>query len=302
VVFRLAHLSDLHVLALEGVGWRRFLNKRVSGLANLRSNRSHHHKPHLVDRLLGALDSAKADHLVVTGDLTNLALESEFEAVRRMFERHALHPDHVSVIPGNHDAYTRGAHRAKRFEAYFAEFATSDRDVAEAASESGAFPFLRRRGPLALFGLTTAVPRPLLVSSGVVGEEQRARLRALRALAPGATPVLLAHHPVVNVRSAVKRTLRGLGDAGALVGDFAEHDHAVALHGHLHARMWRNAKTSRGHIEVLGATSASLEHHEEHRMAGMNLYDFDASGRLVDAHALVVQGEELVRREIPVIP
>ena len=302
MAYRLAHLSDLHVLALEGVGWKRFLNKRVSGLANIRGNRSHHHKPHLVERLLAALDSAKADHLVVTGDLTNLALESEFEAVRRMFERHALRPDHVSVIPGNHDAYTRGAHRSKRFEAYFAEFASSDPNVADAANASGAFPFLRRRGPLALFGLTTAVPRPLLVSSGVVGDDQRTRLRALRALAPGATPVLLAHHPVVNVRSPVKRTLRGLGDADALVDDFTEHDHAVALHGHLHARMWRKAKTARGHIEVLGATSASLEHHEESRMAGMNLYDFDASGRLVDAHALVVRGEELVRREIPVIP
>jgi hypothetical protein len=106
----------------------------------------------------------------------------------------------------------------------------------------------------------------------------------------------------VNVKSPVKRTLRGLGDADALVDDFAEHDHAVALHGHLHARMWRKAKTARGHIEVLGATSASLDHHDDARMAGMNLYDFDASGRLVDAHALVVRGDELVRTEIPVIP
>ena len=105
----------------------------------------------------------------------------------------------------------------------------------------------------------------------------------------------------MNVKSPVKRTLRGLGDADALVDDFAEHDHAVALHGHLHARMWRKAKTARGHIEVLGATSASLDHHDDARMAGMNLYDFDDTGRLTDAFALVVEGDSLVRRELPLV-
>lgn len=301
MAYRLAHLSDLHVLALEGVGWKRFLNKRISGLANIRGNRSHHHKPALVERLLRGLEEAKADHLVVTGDLTNLALESEFEAVRAMFDRHALRASDVTVIPGNHDAYTRGAHRSRRFEAYFADYAKSDPAVAEAIAHASAFPFLRRRGPLALFGLTTAVPRPLLVSSGVVGDDQREKLASLRTLAAGATPVLLAHHPVVNVASRVKRTLRGLGDADALVDDFREFDHAIALHGHLHARMWRKAKTARGTLEVLGATSASLEHHDDARMAGMNLYDFDDTGCLTDAFALVVEGEALVRREIPLV-
>ncbi len=301
MAFRLAHLSDLHILALDGVEWWRFANKRLSGLANLRAQRGRHHDPRLVERLLGGLDAAKADHLVVTGDLTNLALESEFEAVRRMFERHGIAPREASVIPGNHDAYTRGAHRARRFEAYFAEYASSDDDVSGSRGDTSAFPFLRRRGPLALYGLSSAVPRPLLVSSGVIGEGQRGRLRELVAQAPATTPVLLAHHPVVNVRSRLRRTLRGLDDADALVDDFQEHAHAVALHGHLHARMWRRAKTNRGFVEVLGATSASLEHADDARMAGMNLYDFDAAGRLIDAHALVVVGDTLERRSIPVV-
>ena len=299
MTYRLAHLSDLHVLALDGVGWKRFLNKRISGIANLRGHRAQHHKPALVERLLRGLEEAKADHLVVTGDLTNLALEAEFEAVRSMFDRHGLSGEQVTVIPGNHDAYTRGAHRSRRFESYFREFATSDPAFADAVAQESAFPFLRRRGPLALFGLSTAVPRPLLVSSGVVGDDQLAKLVPLRELAQGATPVLLAHHPVVNVTSRLKRTLRGLGDAEALVSDFASSDHAVALHGHLHARMWREAKTACGTIEVIGATSASLDHRDEARMAGMNLYDFDERGRLDDAFSLVVDGDRLVRREIP---
>jgi hypothetical protein len=112
---------------------------------------------------------------------------------------------------------------------------------------------------------------------------------------------VLAHHPLVNVASPVKRYLRGLDDADSLATDFADSDHAVALHGHLHARMWRTIATKNGRIEVLGATSASLDHDDHARMAGMNLYDFDDRGRLVDAHALVINGAALERHELPVL-
>ncbi len=301
MTYRLAHISDLHVLALAGAPWTRFLNKRLLGLANLRANRSHHHHPALVRRLLAGLGEAQVDHLVITGDLTNLALEGEFEAVRTILDGYGLSPSTVSIIPGNHDAYTRGAFVSRRFEHYFGAYAASDPDVDAPHAGETVFPFLRRRGPLALFGTSSAVPRPALVSAGLVGPEQRAQLQRLRPLAAGLTPVLLAHHPLVNVASRIKRALRGLDDADALAADFADESHVIALHGHLHARMWRSRPTHAGRIEVIGATSASLDHHDPARMAGMNLYDFDAGGRLVDAFAHVVDGPNLVRRELPVI-
>jgi len=37
---RIAHFSDLHVLALGGVGWARYLNKRLTGVANLALRRA----------------------------------------------------------------------------------------------------------------------------------------------------------------------------------------------------------------------------------------------------------------------
>ena len=42
---RIAHFSDLHVLALEGVPAHRFLNKRFTGWVNLRVKRAHKHRP-----------------------------------------------------------------------------------------------------------------------------------------------------------------------------------------------------------------------------------------------------------------
>ena len=81
---RIAHFSDLHVLALDGVSKRRFFNKRFTGWVNLRVKRAHKHRPGHVRAVAREIARAKVDHVVITGDLTNLALEQEFIAVRAL--------------------------------------------------------------------------------------------------------------------------------------------------------------------------------------------------------------------------
>src|SRR5687767_11323412 len=106
---RIAHFSDLHVLALDGVKTRRFLNKRFTGWVNLRLKRAHKHRPGHVRAVAREITRAKVDHVVITGDLTNLALEQEFEAVKRLLEDElGLDATNISAVPGNHDLYTRG--------------------------------------------------------------------------------------------------------------------------------------------------------------------------------------------------
>ena len=75
---RIAHFSDTHVLSLEGVGPKRFLNKRWTGAVNLALNRSRHYRVEIFERLLEAVVASEPDHSVCTGDLVNLALEPEF--------------------------------------------------------------------------------------------------------------------------------------------------------------------------------------------------------------------------------
>src|SRR4051812_15584053 len=110
---RVAHFSDLHVLALEGVSRTRLLNKRFTGWLNLRLKRQHKHRSAYVRAIAKEITRAKVDHVVITGDLTNLALEQEFEAVKQLLEDDLhLDAEHVTVVPGNHDLYTRGALRS----------------------------------------------------------------------------------------------------------------------------------------------------------------------------------------------
>src|SRR5262249_36272400 len=162
------HLSDLHLLNLEGVAPFRLLNKRITGYLNLRFRRSQVHKPFVARDAAHAIRRLGVDHVAITGDVSNLALEGEFDLVRDLIENDLqLSPDRVSLVPGNHDTYTRGAHRSKRFQKVFAAYLRTD--LPEFETESG-FPYVHLRGPAAIIGLSTALPRPPLVASGMLGK------------------------------------------------------------------------------------------------------------------------------------
>lgn len=285
---RVAHFSDLHVLALEGVSRTRFLNKRFTGWVNLRLEREHKHRPGHVRAVAREIAQAKVDHVVITGDLTNLALEQEFEAVSRLIEEDlGLDASHVTVVPGNHDLYTRGAMRARRFTRFFAPYLKSDLPELAADISLGRFPIVKLRGPLAIIGMSSAVPRLPLVASGELGPKQLDALARILAHdeVKRRTPVIALHHPIHNPPSRLKTWARGLIDATDLEAAIARVSSGLLLHGHLHGRMQRVLPTKAGSVLSVGATSASLHHADEHRMAGFNLYEFDGSGELVDVEA-----------------
>ncbi|HEY2517480.1 MAG TPA: metallophosphoesterase [Polyangiaceae bacterium] len=300
---KIAHFSDLHVLSLEGVGPHRFLNKRLTGLTNLRLKRGHAHRPSLVRAVAREIKGSGADHVVITGDLTNLALETEFAAVRALLDEElGLSPDAVSIIPGNHDLYTRGSLQTKRFAKYFGEYMRSDLPVGVEV-EAGLFPFVRLRGPVAIIGLSSAVPRLPFFSHGKIGPAQ---LEAFgRALAhpevKKRTPVVLMHHPAKNPLSKIETMMRGLEDAALLWTTLKDLPRGLVLHGHLHVRIQRPLPTSTGQLHSIGATSASLEHEDDARRAGFNLYHLDEVGvvKRVEAHVYDPEREAFEISSVP---
>jgi 3',5'-cyclic AMP phosphodiesterase CpdA len=246
-------------------------------------NRSHVHRSSFVRAIARAVHASRADHVVITGDLTNLALEAEFEAVRRIIDEDLrLSPNDVSIIPGNHDLYTQGALSSRRFATYFGEFMTSDLPALAVDVGPGHFPFVRLRGPVAIIGLSSAIPRAPLVAAGKLGKAQMAALAKIlvHPEVVSRTPVVLMHHPAHNPLSKVKTMLRGLDDAAVFFSTMNDTPRGLLLHGHLHRRISRTWTTSRGSMHSVGATSASLHDHDEARMAGFNVYEIDDSGAI----------------------
>jgi 3',5'-cyclic AMP phosphodiesterase CpdA len=303
---RIAHFSDLHVLALDGVPTHRFLNKRFTGWVNLRVKRGHIHRPAHVRAVAREITRAKVDHVVITGDLTNLALEQEFLAVRTLLEEHlGLAPSQISAVPGNHDLYTRGAMRDQRFTKYFHDYVASDLPELCADIPLGRFPFVKLRGPCAIIGLSSAVPRPPIMASGYLGKAQLAALERIlvHPEVQKRTPVILLHHPIHNPNSKVETFMKGLEDADALIAKLSGLHRGLLLHGHLHIRRQCTLGTPLGELLSVGATSASLDHEHEHKMAGFNLYEFDDAGKLgaIEAHVLDAKEDRFHIESVPLV-
>ncbi|HEU4411051.1 MAG TPA: metallophosphoesterase [Polyangiaceae bacterium] len=302
-----AHLSDLHLLGEGEVAPWRYFNKRLTGLVNLKWRRHAVHKPDVARALARELRTRAVEHVVVTGDLSNLALEREFEAARTFFENDlGLDPGRVSVIPGNHDLYTQGSARSGRFARYFGPYLEGDLEGVAVRHPAGPFPYVRLRGPLAIIGLATALPRPPMFASGALGREQLRALERVLSLGPvrERLPLLLQHHPPHNPVSPFRTLTNGLWDARELRALLERMPRGVLLHGHLHERVHRRLGSRGGAVDIVGATSASLVHEHEDRIAGFNLYEFDEAGFRTPPTSYVYDpvGERFRPRAIPLVP
>lgn len=265
--FTLAHLSDPHLPPLPTPRFGDLAGKRALGYLNWTRNRHKFHRRDVLDALLADVQAHAPDQIAVTGDLVNLALAAEFEPARAWLESVGS-PERVAVVPGNHDAYVRITRH--RFAETFDDYLRGD-----APGGGRPFPFLRRRGPLALIGVTSAVPTPPLMATGRLGPSQLDALgRILNELS--AAPVfrvLLIHHPLRS-NSRVKR----LTDLKPLLALLAKHGVDLILHGHdhVHSTIWVDGPG--GAIPAVGVPSASAVAHGRYPAAAYNLFSIAREG------------------------
>jgi 3',5'-cyclic AMP phosphodiesterase CpdA len=265
----IAHLTDVHLGPIAGFTPRYWNVKRLLGYANwLRSRRQAYQRP-VLDRIVADLEAQAPDHIAVTGDLVNIGLPQEHIKALAWLESLGS-PDDVTVIPGNHDIYSRlrGDPGTERWSRYMASCAQG----AAYTSAGAAFPFVRMLGPVAIVGVNSAVPTPPLVASGRLGEAQLARLGALleRFGGDGIFRLVLIHHPPLPGQA---KRFRGLEDGADLQAVLWRHGAELVLHGHNHRNMLAWCATRGGSVPVVGAPSAALGRpHKGEPLARYNLY------------------------------
>jgi 3',5'-cyclic AMP phosphodiesterase CpdA len=231
----------------------------------------------VLERLLVDLAAQAPDHVAITGDLTNVALEEEFEGAARWLERIGT-PDHVSLVPGNHDAYVELP--AEKSWDLWADYLADDARRGARAPAHADYPILRVRGGLALVGLCSAQPKGLFEATGTLGETQLERLgpllEALRARE--LCRVVLVHHPVVDGGVARRRRLT---DSASLRAVLQRAGAELVLHGHGHRSSFASAEGPDGAIPVIGVRSSSHAATSESRRAQYHLYEIEpaAGGR-----------------------
>jgi 3',5'-cyclic AMP phosphodiesterase CpdA len=261
-MFVLAHLSDLHLASPPGIS--DLAGKRGLGFINWQRKRKFIHRPDVLDAISRDVKAQAPDHIAVTGDLVNLSLPAEYAKAKRWLQ--ALgNPSDVTVIPGNHDAYVRSAARSPA--AFWGDYMRGDDGLER-------FPFIRRRGNIALIALSTGVPTGPFMATGRLGEKQLAGLADALEQTQGNFRVVLIHHPPM---SPLRRFLRRLTDAAIFRSVLAEKGAELVLHGHDHRRslIWLQGPDGKK-IPAIGAPSASARaRHGDEDPAGYHLFRID---------------------------
>ena len=206
---------------------RELFSKRATGWLSWRYRRRHIHAPDALAAAVADLHRAGPDHIVVTGDIANISTAAEFQQAATWLG--ALgRPQDVTLVPGNHDAYVPVAWSASLglWGAYMAG------DGASPPTSRDDFPLLRRRGPVAFVGLSTAVPRAPLIATGEVGAAQLARFEAMmrdltdmcRVVPPPAADRRRRWHKELSDQRTVREAIARVGAD-------------LVLHGHIHRTM-----------------------------------------------------------------
>ena len=263
-MFTLAHVSDVHLAPLPAPRPSELISKRGLGYLNWLRKRRSIHRADMLAALVADLKSRAPDHIAITGDLVNLSLASEFALARDWLD--ALgEPRDITFVPGNHDAYVR---QAKTFaERHWSAFMCGD------ARES--FPFVRKRGPVALIGLSTSLPTLPLAATGRLHSGQLARLGALLhdLKREQMFRVVLIHHSPV----AGTNLFRRLADAEACRAVLREHGAELVLHGHHHEASLHWLAGPQLRIPVVGVPSASGAPGGHEDPSGYNIYEIEGA-------------------------
>ncbi len=293
-MFLLGHISDPHLGPLPSARIRELAGKRALGYVNWHRRRKTFHRGEVLSRILSDLKAHHPDHIAVTGDILNLALPGEFAPSRVWLDTVGSAHD-VTFVPGNHDAYVRRA--ARQWHSHWGDFMKGD------TTGPDQFPFVRRRGEIALIGLSSAITTGPFMATGKVGPTQ---LHALHEIldklgAEGFFRVILIHHPpITKPHHRFKRLI----DAPKFREVLRKHGAELVLHGHdhIHSIVYLDGPSAK--IPAIGVPSASA-FGGEGDLAGYNLYSIARSGNGWSCKSLT-RGfhhgsdviEELGRREL----
>ena len=222
-ITRIAHISDVHLLSPHDKSSHdlrvRFLSfgRALDAAARIRK----------LSRALRKAQDAGAHHIVVSGDLTESGAPEQFEALGEVLDASRVDPERLTLVPGNHDAYTARDAWARALEGPLARY----RGLS--ATGDGKLVVL---GDLALLPLDATFHQPVTRSAGLVGNDVLDGLERRFAdhAARGRTTLLVQHHPPYAHSSRAWQWVDGLAGAARLTALLARFPEVHVMHGHLH--------------------------------------------------------------------
>jgi 3',5'-cyclic AMP phosphodiesterase CpdA len=245
----LAHLSDLHLIERHhqkrsGLARRRlaFLSTGAALDAEARMQR--------VAATLQAARRARADHVLITGDLTEDGAAAQFEVLAEVLHASGLDPEIVTIVPGNHDGYGPPGTFARALEGPLRAFrATSSPGACTVLAEAVITP------------ISTMIEGQWVTHScGVVRDDDVFSVRRIASdpISRGRAVVVAQHHPPNRHPLMALKWIDGVKNGPAMRDLLLERTRVHVLHGHIHRHTTKRL-SGRSHAQVYSTASVRDE-------------------------------------------
>lgn len=221
---KIAHLTDLHLLEDDHAERTGFDALRLSYLSFGRPRSAERRRLRALQALEAARD-AGADHVVVTGDLTEDGTDAQFQVLARVLRDSGVPPSRVTLVPGNHDMYADEGAWDRALSGPLARY--------RATSAPGGVIHLPG---VVVVAVSTAFRQHFTLARGRVDPTQVDLVRrvAVEARRSGRAVVVAQHHPPLAHGVPLVHWIEGLVDHEPLLRVLEAHDHVTVLHGHTH--------------------------------------------------------------------
>jgi 3',5'-cyclic AMP phosphodiesterase CpdA len=265
-MFRLAHISDLHLGPIPKVRFHELVSKRITGYVNWQQHRKLFHQKIILDRIMSHIQEQNCDHLAITGDLVNLATKAEISEAKKWLGIHCQ-PQTTSLVPGNHDAYVPGAFRTAMKA--WAPWIASD-----TPNTDRTFPYMQVRGPLAIIGLSTSNATMPFRATGRFSKQQaeHAKKLLIQAKEKGLFRIILIHHPPYHKATITMKRMAGIDHFQSMIEDCGAE---LVLHGHTHLNTRFDVEYNGQTTPIIGIASASQAAGDKKPIAGFNIFEID---------------------------
>jgi len=242
----LAHLSDLHLLERDHHERRGWPLRRLQFLSVGAALDAEARLKQAVE-LLREARRRGAEHVVLTGDLTEDGASGQFEMLAEALWQSGLPSERVTLVPGNHDGYSEGAAAWAR------------------ALEGPLRAYQPTSSPDALTVLPNAVIVPVSTmlgeqwftrSRGIIREEDVSRVRRLASdtISRGRAVVVAQHHPPSRHPLFPIEWFDGVENATTMRDLLLERTRVHVLHGHTHRHTTKHF-SGRAHAQVFSTAS-----------------------------------------------
>jgi 3',5'-cyclic-AMP phosphodiesterase len=242
----LAHLSDLHLIE-PGHARRSRLQRARLALISAGKPLDAQARIARAAEALGAARRLGADHVILTGDVTEDGHAAQFEVLAELLEASCIAPERITVVAGNHDAYSEPDAFGKALQGPLARYrATSQPGVCTVLADAIVKP------------ISTVIERQWIVRAG--GAVRDSDVAAIRKLASDSVArtravVVAQHHALGSPAWTGLSWFDGVHNGAALHQLLLERTRLHVLHGHTHERRTHEL-CGRRHAQVFSAASA----------------------------------------------